>query len=36
MLAHLLEDMTPEEYKQRADAADAMMQEFKSVIAEKR
>jgi hypothetical protein len=35
MLAHLLEDMTPEEHCRRGDAADAMMQRFKRKIAEK-
>jgi hypothetical protein len=33
MLAHLLEDMTPEEHKRRGDGADAMMQKFKRLIA---
>jgi hypothetical protein len=35
MLAHLLEDMTPEEHQRRGDAADALLQEIKRVIAEK-
>jgi hypothetical protein len=34
MLAHLLEDMTPEEHKRRGDGADAMMREFKRLIDE--
>jgi hypothetical protein len=36
MLAHLLEDMTPEEHRRRGDAADAMMREIKRQIAERR
>jgi hypothetical protein len=36
LLAHLLEDMTPEEHRRRGDAADAMMQRFKRGIVEKR
>jgi hypothetical protein len=35
MLAHLLEDMTPEELQRRGDAADAMMREIKRRIAKK-
>ena len=35
MLAHLLEDLTPEEHRRRGDAADAMMREIKRQIAEK-
>jgi hypothetical protein len=35
MLAHLLEDLTPEELQRRGDAADAMMREIKRQIAEK-
>jgi hypothetical protein len=27
MLAHLLEDMTPDEYQRRGDAADALFRE---------
>jgi hypothetical protein len=32
MLAHLLDDMTPEEHKRRGDAADSMFQEMKRLI----
>jgi hypothetical protein len=32
-MAHLLDDMTPEEHKRRGDAADAMFQEMKRRIA---
>jgi hypothetical protein len=32
---HNVPEMTPEEHQRRAELADAMMQEFKRVIAEK-
>jgi hypothetical protein len=35
MLAHLLEDLTPEELRRRGDVADAMMREIKRRIAKK-
>ena len=36
MLAHLLEDLTPEELQRRGDAADAIMREVKRRIRQRR